>query len=77
MLSISGNSASKHLKWSTPNEISECFGRYLFVIMQPQMPPGFCHFKSGIARDFFFFPFFLGLLEFFFFRLLIGKTGLF
>lgn len=55
MLSTSGNSAPKCLKWSNPNESSECFGRYLFVIMQPQMPPRFCHFTSGIARDLFFF----------------------
>lgn len=57
MLSISGNSAPKRLKWTTPTVISECFGWYFVVNMQPQMLPGFYHFKSAIARDFFFFFF--------------------
>lgn len=46
VLSISGNSYPKHLVWSTTNGSSECFGCYLFVIAQPQMPPEFCHFNS-------------------------------
>ena len=38
---------------STANVSSECFGLYFFVVMQPQMPLRFCHFKSGLSRDFF------------------------